>query len=154
MTVLITLTVAGTDSGPFDLYSNLDGYTSPFEVDVPKASLLSGFSSPNVPDYTSTIKCVSKGLCTNYILIPLGDIPIYEISGCRSSVSFFAEGTTPFGLGDLVFFTHNNPINTGTYCGTVINLSATGTVDITLTGFQPTPDCGDLACDTDVDLIP
>ena len=30
MTVLITLTTAGTDSGPFTLYSNIDGYGTPF----------------------------------------------------------------------------------------------------------------------------
>lgn len=67
MTVLITLTIAGTDSGPFDLYSNLDGYTSAFETGVSKSSLLSGYSSSLVPDYTSTIRIKSNGICTNYI---------------------------------------------------------------------------------------
>jgi hypothetical protein len=67
MTVLITLTIAGSDSGPFDLYSNLDGYTSAFESGVSKSSLLSGYSSSLVPDYTSTIRVKSNGVCTNYI---------------------------------------------------------------------------------------
>ena len=71
MTVLITLTVAGTDSGPFNLYSNLDGYTSPFETGVSKASLLSGYSSALVPDYTTVIRVLSTGDCTNYIDIVL-----------------------------------------------------------------------------------
>ena len=72
MTVLITLTVAGADSGPFNLYSNLDGYTSAFETGVSKASLLAGYSSALVPDYTTTVRVKSNGLCLNYVDIVLG----------------------------------------------------------------------------------
>lgn len=71
MTVLITLTVAGADSGPFNLYSNLDGYTSAFATNISKASLLAGYSSSAVPDYTTIIRVISIGNCTNYIDIPL-----------------------------------------------------------------------------------
>lgn len=71
MTVLITLTVAGTDSGPYNLYSNLDGYVTPFETGVTKASLLSGYSSSLVPDYTSIIKVKSTGICIESINITL-----------------------------------------------------------------------------------
>ena len=71
MTVLITLTTAGADSGPFDLYSNLDGYTSAFETGVSKAALLAGYSSALVPDYTTVIRVLSTGDCTNYIDIVL-----------------------------------------------------------------------------------
>lgn len=68
MTVYITLSVAGTDSGPFDLYSDLDGYTSAFESGVSRASLLAGYASSLVPDYTTTIRIKSNGtLCTNYV---------------------------------------------------------------------------------------
>lgn len=68
MTVLITLTTAGTDSGPFDLYSNLDGYTSAFESSINKTALLSGYASALVPDYTTTIRIKSNNeLCTNYV---------------------------------------------------------------------------------------
>jgi hypothetical protein len=72
MTVLITLTTAGTDSGPFNLYSNLDGYSSAFEVGVSKSALLAGYSSALVPDYTTIIRVLSTGVCTNYIDIVLG----------------------------------------------------------------------------------
>ncbi len=75
MTVLITLTVAGTDSGPFNLYSNLDGFTSAFETGVSKAALLSGYSSALVPDYTTVIRVLSTGDCTNYIDIVLDAPP-------------------------------------------------------------------------------
>jgi hypothetical protein len=71
MTVLITLTTAGTDSGPFDLYSNLDGYVSAFETGVSKSALLAGYSSALVPDYTTIIRVKSDGVCLNYVDIIL-----------------------------------------------------------------------------------
>ena len=71
MTVLITLTTAGSDSGPFDLYSNLDGYTSAFESGVSKSALLAGYSSALVPDFTTTVRVKSNGVCTNYVDILL-----------------------------------------------------------------------------------
>lgn len=74
MTVLITLTAAGTDSGPFNLYSNLDGYTTAFETGVSKASLLGGYTSVVVPDYTTSIRVKSTGDCVNYIDIVLTNL--------------------------------------------------------------------------------
>jgi hypothetical protein len=71
MTVLITLTVAGADSGPFNLFSNLDGYTSAFAVGISKAALLAGYSSSVVPDGTTIVRVMSIGDCTNYIDIVL-----------------------------------------------------------------------------------
>jgi hypothetical protein len=67
MTVLITLTTAGTDTGPFNLYSNVDGYVSAFETGVSKAALLAGYSSALVPNGTTTIRIKSTGTCVNYI---------------------------------------------------------------------------------------
>lgn len=74
MTVLITLTTAGSNSGPFNLFSNLDGYTSAFESGVSKSALLAGYSSALVPDFTTTVRVMSTGDCTNYIDIILGAI--------------------------------------------------------------------------------
>lgn len=71
MTVLITLTTAGTNSGPFDLYSNVDGFASAFATSVPKVSLVAGYSSAAVPNGTSVIRVKSTGVCVNYIDITL-----------------------------------------------------------------------------------
>jgi hypothetical protein len=89
MTVLITLTVAGPDSGPFDLYSNLDGYVSAFESGVPKTSLLAGYASALVPDFTTIIRIKSVGDCTNYI-----DIQLYATSTTSTSTSSTSSTTT------------------------------------------------------------
>ncbi len=70
-TVLITLVIAGADTGPFDLYSDANGFTSPFEVDVPKASLVAGYTSILVPAAATLIKIVSKGVCTNELILPI-----------------------------------------------------------------------------------
>ena len=74
MTVLITLTTIGTDCSLFDIYSNIDGFISAFETNVPKASLSAGFSSANVPNGTTIIRVKAKGVCTNYIDITLPTI--------------------------------------------------------------------------------
>jgi hypothetical protein len=71
MTVLLTLTTAGADSGPFDLYSNLDSFTVPFETGVSKASLVGGYTTTLVPDYTTTVRVVSTGMCISSVNIPL-----------------------------------------------------------------------------------
>lgn len=76
MTVLITLTTAGSDSGPFNLYSDVDGFTSAFEVGVAKIDLLAGYSSSLVPDPTTIIRVMSSNfLCTNYI-----DLELYPVT--------------------------------------------------------------------------
>jgi len=68
LTVLITLTTAGADTGPFDLYSNTDGYTTPFETGIAKAALEGGYLSVSVPDSTTTIRVLSDSeLCENYV---------------------------------------------------------------------------------------
>jgi activator of HSP90 ATPase len=66
--VTITLTTAGTDTGPFNLYSDIDGFVSAFETGVSKAALLAGYTSTLVPNGTTIIRVMSANpLCTNFI---------------------------------------------------------------------------------------
>jgi peroxiredoxin len=67
MTLLLTLSTAGGDTGPFNLYSNVDGFTSAFEVGVAKIDLLMGYISYTVPDGTTVIRVMSDSVCKNYI---------------------------------------------------------------------------------------
>lgn len=68
MTVTITLTTAGADTGPFNLYSDVDGFVSAFETGVSKLALLAGYTTSLVPNGTTTIRVMSANeLCTNYI---------------------------------------------------------------------------------------
>jgi len=65
---LITLTTAGTGTGPFDLYSNVNGYSTPFETNVPKNSLEAGYTSTSVLAGTTIIRVQSTSVgCPNYV---------------------------------------------------------------------------------------
>lgn len=71
MTAVITLTLAGSDTGPFNIYSDIDGYISAFANNVSKTELLLGYPTDQIPDGTTMIKIVSvNDVCTNYINIP------------------------------------------------------------------------------------
>lgn len=71
MNVVITLTTAGANTGPFNLYSDVDGYLSAFATDIEKSNLEEGYASIDVPDGTTIIRVMSNGECLNYIDIPI-----------------------------------------------------------------------------------
>jgi hypothetical protein len=105
MTVLITLTTAGADTGPFDLFSNLDAYTSAFETGVSKASLLAGYPSALVPDYTTIVRIRSAGDCTNFI-----DVPLYGTTTTTSSTS--STTTTSTTIANTCYEFQSDPYDT------------------------------------------
>lgn len=72
MNVYIKLTIAGGDTGPFSLYSDVDGFATPFETGISRASLVAGYIATDVPDDSTEIKVVSTGNCTNSIIIDIG----------------------------------------------------------------------------------
>lgn len=84
MIVLLTLTTAGLNTGPFDLYSNLD-YVIPFETGVIKSELIAGYLT-QVPDYTTIVRVQSIIDCTNYVDITL--------SGTTTTTSSTSSSTT------------------------------------------------------------
>lgn len=76
MTVYVTLTTAGADTGPFNLYSDVDGYISAFETGVSKASLLAGYTSSLAPNGTTIVRVRSDNKkCKNYINLTLSPCP-------------------------------------------------------------------------------
>jgi hypothetical protein len=54
---------AGSGVGPFDLYSNVDGYTTPFETGVDAALLTGSGYITTPPDGTTFIRVQSTGSC-------------------------------------------------------------------------------------------
>lgn len=108
MTVLLTLTIAGIDTGPFDLYSNLDFYTIPFETGISKIDLQAGYTSTVVPDYTSIVRVKSEGDCVNYTDIVLMNTTTTTTSTtlapevpCNESVLAGGEGITELNINLL-----------------------------------------------------
>jgi len=100
MTVVITLTTAGADSGPFDLYSNVDFYGIPFETGVSKTDLETGYTSTVVPDGTTTIKVKSEGVCTNSVnpLLTVLSFPVSLSYGSTAALACAAASGTVFNL--------------------------------------------------------
>lgn len=88
MNVLITLTTAGVDSGPFNLYSNVDSYVTAFQTNVAKSLLVGGYTSTVVPTSTTTVRVKSTGVCTNYV-----DLYITG-SGTTTTTTTAGGGTT------------------------------------------------------------
>lgn len=85
MTVLVTLTLAGTDTGPFNLYSNVDGYVSAIATGVSKAALQAGYSLTGVPDNATIIRAQSTGVCTNFLDMSLSGGTTTTTSSTSSS---------------------------------------------------------------------
>lgn len=75
MVIVVTLTTAGADTGPFNLFSNADGYSVPFETGVSKAALLAGYTTLLAPPATTIVRVKSSGTCTNQIDIPIVPCP-------------------------------------------------------------------------------
>jgi hypothetical protein len=102
MTIFITLTTAGTDSGPFNLYSDLDGFVTPFEVGVAKIDLTSGYTSTVVPDFTSVVRVLSTSqYCINYVDITLTEPPCERPGGLINKS--FNWKYTPSGGPEFIF---------------------------------------------------
>lgn len=86
MTGLITLTVAGIMSGPFNIYSNVDGYLHAFDTNITRDQLLNGYPTANIPNGTTIVRISSTGACFNYIDIVL--------SGSTTTTSSSSTSTT------------------------------------------------------------
>ena len=139
MDILLTLTAAGTDTGPFDLYSNTDSYASAFETGVLKSALVAGYTTTNAPAGTTTVRVKSTGLCENYVDIVL---VTPTTTTTTTLVNTFSNGTetgsivVSSGSGYSVFLTgipfsmSPNPL---TVVSSVVNMS--GSNQSSIIGF-------------------
>lgn len=92
-TVLITLSIAGSDTGPFSLYSNVDGYAVAFETNIPRLALEVGYLCSTVPDSADTIRVQSDNpICTNYIDLTI--LPSTTTTSSTSTTSTTSTTTT------------------------------------------------------------
>lgn len=104
-TILITLTTAGDDTGPFDLYSNTDGFLVPFETDVPKLDLEAGYISYLVPDDALIIRVQSTNvLCENYIDLVIGTTTSTTSTSSTSSTSSTTTTSTTLSPSEYDFY--------------------------------------------------
>lgn len=94
MTVLITLVLpVGGDAGPFNLYSDTDGYLVPFATNISASALIAGYTATNVPDGTTIIRVKSVGVCTNFVNVQVNVLPTTTTTS-SSSTSTTTSTTT------------------------------------------------------------
>lgn len=75
--VLITLTTAGGNTGPFNLYTDSDSYANPIQTGITKSALTSGYICNVVPDNATVIRVQSNnGTCSNYTDIGINGLPV------------------------------------------------------------------------------
>lgn len=134
MVIFITLTTAGAATGPFDLYSNANGYSAAFETGVSKAALLAGYTTLLAPPATTIVRIKSSGTCTNQI-----DVPIVPCSSTTTTSSSSTSTTTSSSTSSTTSTTSStSTTTTSTTTSFIVNLSvcydqvaggqATGTV--------------------------
>lgn len=70
--ICVKLTLAGEDTGPFDIYTNADSFASPVVQNISKLQLLEGYVMQIDETKTTIIRVVSKGVCGNYFDVPYG----------------------------------------------------------------------------------
>jgi hypothetical protein len=97
MTVLITLTLAGSDTGPFNLYSNADGYITAFETGISRAALVAGYTSNLAPIGTTEVLVRSTGVCQRDLYLVIDGAPSTTTT-TSSSTSTTSSTTTPTPL--------------------------------------------------------
>jgi hypothetical protein len=129
MTITITLTTAGTDTGPFNLFSDVDGYTVAFVSGVSKAALVSIYTTSLAPVGTTIVRVKSTGLCSNYIDITLTFPPTttttttcstyYELDGCDPADYAFTLIQPTLGAGQQ-YVLPGSPVKYYTYTGSSI----------------------------------
>lgn len=98
MNILITLTSAGSDTGPFNLYSNVDNYTTCFDSSISKAILIAGYTTTLAPTGTTTVRVASLGTCSNYVdiavVVPTTTTTSTTAAPTTTSTTTAAPGTT------------------------------------------------------------
>ena len=93
MLIQINITIPpGGSAGPFDLYSDANGYTAPFETQVPAASLTAGYIV-ELPVGATIIRVCSVGTCENCIDIPT-NCPTTTTTSTSTSTSTSSTTTT------------------------------------------------------------
>jgi hypothetical protein len=118
MNVLITLTTAGVDTGPFDLFSNSNNYTVPFASTIARGVLENGYLSSVVPNDATIIRVQSLDVCTNYIDLTINTTTTttststavpqqwYRIVNCNTLVTLNSIAYSPgtYGLNARVTY--------------------------------------------------
>lgn len=77
MAILIQASSVGSDAGPFNLFSQVNGFTESFETGITSLQLLVGFVSYNVPAGTTVVRIQSSNDdCNSFVDEPIDTPPV------------------------------------------------------------------------------
>jgi len=93
MNVTITLTNPGTDTGPFNIYTNMDNYVTAVATNIAKATLVSGYNA-TVPATATTVKVESTGTCTSSIYLNIIQPTTTTTTSTSTSTTTTSSSTT------------------------------------------------------------
>jgi hypothetical protein len=127
---VIKLTGAGVDTGPFNLFSNVDSFAVAFETGVSKADLLSGYYT-FIPIGATTVRVKSASvLCTNSVDMGItttstttespSTTKYYTATPCNSSYNTETFSTTSLLDETKVIFTNSFANGGSEVCFTVL----------------------------------
>lgn len=134
MNVTITLTNPGTDTGPFNIYTNMDNYVVPIATSIPRSTLVGAGYTAVVDGNTATIKVESTGTCTSSIFLPVIRPTTTSTSSTTSSTT-----TTPPAPGSTTTTTTTGTpgsTTTTTTTGQVVNSTTSTTTTYTDYRFE------------------
>jgi len=129
MYAYITISNVGADAGPFDLYSDVDGYTSAFETNIPKALLEAGYATSLVPAGTTIIKIQSvNSECNNFVNVGVLPLEYYFTPNDGSSyvLDFVNSGTYGYAYGYFNGYYNGSSLVPGNH---VVKLNSDRSVD-------------------------
>jgi hypothetical protein len=119
MTVTIILTLAGNDTGPFDLYSDVDGYTNAFIVGVSRGVLVTGLTTGTVPDGTTNILVQSTGVCDRDLYLTVAGAPTTTTTTSTTTSTTTTIAPSEYILAQIG--TYANPAS-GCSLGTILRI--------------------------------
>lgn len=116
MTISVTLTLAGLDTGPiFNLYSNVDSFATAFDTGILKSVIQAGYTTL-APSGTTVVRIYSPGACDTYI-----DVPVVDPSSTTTTTSTSSTSTTSTTSSTTTTTTTVAPTTTTTTTATPIN---------------------------------
>jgi hypothetical protein len=141
MTGTITLTTPNTHAGPFDLYSNIDSYTSAFATGISKDELLLGYSTNAIPNLTTIIRLASTGICDNFIDITMPVTTTTTTTAAPTTTTTTATPTTTTTTAAPITTTTTTaaPVTTTTTTAAPLTTTTTTAAPITTTTTTAAP---------------
>jgi hypothetical protein len=129
MNVVIQLISANPDTGPFNLYSNSDVFTTPFATGISRSALLAGYSTSAVPSNATIIRVTSAGTCQNSVDMPIAGV----VTTTTTTVVPTTTTTTTTGVPSTTTTTTANLTTTTTTTVPGTTTTTTTSVPVTTT---------------------